>query len=170
MRLILAIFLTLLCVGGAFAERRVALVIGADAYRSLRPLDNAVADAVTMRQTLEALGFTVTLETDRDLKRMRRALDDFREDGAGADVALFFFAGHGVEIAGDNRLLPVDADAASVDRLRETSLALDEVHAVLRSMARAVLVVLDACRNDPLGNASAGGRGARATSMNAESV
>lgn len=159
-RLLLAIFLTLLLAGGAFAERRVALVVGAEAYRLLRPLDNAVSDAVAMRVTLEALGFEVTLETDRDLKRMHRALDDFREDGAGADVALFFFAGHGVEIAGDNRLLPVDADAASVERLRQTSLALEEVHALLRGMARASLIVLDACRSDPFGGGSGDGRGA----------
>lgn len=150
----------MLFVAPALAERRVALVIGADAYRSLRPLDNAVADAMTMRGTLEALGFEVTLESDRDLRRMRRALDDFREDGAGSDVALFFFAGHGVEIAGDNRLLPVDADAASAARLRETSLALDEVHALLRGMARVSLILLDACRTDPFGADSRDGRGA----------
>lgn len=167
-RFILAIFLTLLFAGGALAERRVALVVGADAYRSLRPLDNAVSDAVAMRETLEALDFEVTLETDRDLKRLRRALDDFREEGAGADVALFFYAGHGVEIAGDNRLLPVDADATSVARLRETSLALEEVHALLRGMARASLIVLDACRNDPLGGGSADGRGAVSIAGDAE--
>ncbi|CAG1014779.1 MAG: tetratricopeptide repeat protein [Rhizobiaceae bacterium] len=161
MRCILALFLSLLFMAPALAERRVALVVGADAYRSLRPLDNAVSDAVAMRETLEGLGFEVTLETDRDLKRMRRALDDFREDGAGADVALFFFAGHGVEIGGDNRLLPIDADVASATRLRETSLALEEVHTILRSAARASLVVLDACRNDPfgLGESASDGRG-----------
>ena len=57
----------------------------------------------------------MTLETNRDLSRMRRAIEDFREDGAGADVALVYFAGHGVEISGDNRLLPIDADASSLD-------------------------------------------------------
>lgn len=160
MRFLLAAIVTLLFAGAALAERRVALVVGADAYRSLRPLENAVADAVAIRGTLEKLGFEVSLETDRDLKRLRRALDDFREDGAGADVALFFFAGHGVEIAGDNRLLPVDADAASADRLKETSLPLEEVHTLLRSMARAALIVLDACRNDPFGSAGGDGRGA----------
>ena len=160
MRCILAFVLSLLFMAPALAERRVALVVGADAYRSLRPLDNAVADALSMRETLESLGFEVTLETDRDLKRMRRALDDFREDRAGADVALFFFAGHGVEIAGENRLLPVEADAASAARLGETSLALDEVHGVLSGMARVALIVLDACRTDPFGAISGDGRGA----------
>lgn len=170
MRIAIAFLILLVFGGAAFAERRVALVIGADAYRTLRPLDNAVADAVAMRRTLEALGFEVTLESDRDLKRMRRALDDFREDGAGADVALFFFAGHGVEIAGDNRLLPVDADAASAARLKETSLALEEVHTLLRGMARASLIVLDACRNDPFGAGTGDGRGAVALGGGKEAV
>ena len=100
----------------ASAERRVALVIGDDDYRTIRKLGNAVDDARSIEAMLEKLGFDVTLETDRDLRRMRRALDDFREDGKGADVALVFFAGHGAEISGDNRLLPVDADASSARR------------------------------------------------------
>ena len=88
-----------------------ALVMANAEHRTLRPLPNAVNDALSMKKELEALGFEVFLETDRTLKRMRRSLDDLREDGAGADVALVFFAGHGVEIGGENRLLAVDADA-----------------------------------------------------------
>ncbi len=83
MRFLLAFLLTLLFAGGALAERRVALVVGADAYRSLRRLDNAVSDAVAMREALEALDFEVTLETDRDLKRLRRALDGPRASRPG---------------------------------------------------------------------------------------
>ena len=109
--------------GSALAERRVALVIGEDGYKTIRKLDNAVDDAKSVGDTLEQLGFEVTLETNRDLKRVRRALDDFREDGAGADVALVYFAGHGVEISGDNRLLPIDADASSLDALEGFDLA-----------------------------------------------
>ena len=67
---------------------------------------------------------------------MRRALDDFREDAGGADVALVFFAGHGVEIAGDNRLLPVDADASSLEALKASTLPLDEVRAAVAPWRR----------------------------------
>jgi uncharacterized caspase-like protein len=74
---------------------------------------------------LKDLGFEVFRETNRDLRRTRRALD-FREDAQGADVALVFFSGHGVEILGENRLLPVDPDASSLDALEKTSLPLDE--------------------------------------------
>jgi uncharacterized caspase-like protein len=143
----------------ACAERRVALVIGDDDYRTVRKLDNAVDDARAVEDVLEQLGFEVTLEVDRDLKRMRRALDDFREDGAGADVALVFFAGHGVEIAGDNRLLPIDADASSLEALKASTLRLEEVRVTIAAVAKVGLIILDACRNDPFGTGDNGGSG-----------
>lgn len=144
----------------AVAERRVALVMGADDYEFIRTLDNAVNDARAIEAALEALGFKVLLETDRDLRRMRRALDDFREDAAGADVALVFFAGHGVEIAGENRLLPVDASVESLDALRKTSLPLEEIRDAVAAVAPVGLILLDACRNDPFGSTGQKGRGA----------
>lgn len=144
----------------ALAERRVALVLGMDRYEAIRPLSGAVNDARAMEDALEKLGFEVFAETDRDLRRLRRALEDFREDAAGADVALVFYAGHGVEIAGENRLLPVDADASSLEALKASSLPLEEVREVVNAVARVGLVVLDACRNDPFGTSSADGRGA----------
>src|SRR5690606_15260369 len=94
-----------------------------------------------------------------DLRRMRRALEDFAIDAAGAEVAVVFYAGHGVEIAGENRLLPVDADASSLDRLRETTLPLEEVRAAVSAIAPVVLILLDACREDPYGSAGGAGRG-----------
>lgn len=154
----------------ALAERRVALVMGADAYRSLRPLDNAVNDALAIRDALEALGFEVTLETDRTLRRMRGALKDFREDAAGADVALLFFAGHGMEVAGHNRLLPVDADPASLEALERSTLPLEEARAALASVSKVALVVLDACRNDPFAADPKAGRGAMAIGADIDSA
>ena len=151
--------------GAASAERRVALVIGDDDYRTIRKLDNAVDDARSIEAMLEKLGFDVTLETDRDLRRMRRALDDFREDGKGADVALVFFAGHGAEISGDNRLLPVDADASSSTTLKATTLPLDEVRAAVAAVSSVGLIILDACRNDPFAAAATDGSGRGAVSI-----
>lgn len=143
----------------ALAERRVALVIAANAYRSVRLLENAVADARAVETALQRLGFAVISETDRDLRRMRRALEDFRADAAGADVALVFFAGHGVEIGGDNRLLPVDADASSLAALKQSTLPLEEVREAVAATAKVGLIVLDACRDDPFGGAGGEGRG-----------
>ncbi len=145
----------------AFAERRVALVFGSDRYDTLRPLQNAVNDARAIEEALEALDFEVFSEKNRDLRRMRRALSDFEEDAEGADVAFVFFAGHGVEISGDNRLLPTDADASSPEALEASSLSLNEVHDVVTRVAKSALIVLDACRDDPFGAFSgAAGRGA----------
>ncbi|TIW59528.1 MAG: peptidase C14, partial [Mesorhizobium sp.] len=121
MRLLFAFLLMFATTAIAAAERRVALVMADDDYRLVRPLANPVNDAEAMETALKKLGFEVVVETNRDLRRMRRALDDFREDAKGADVALVYFSGHGVEISGDNRLLPVDADASSLDQLEKTS-------------------------------------------------
>lgn len=144
----------------AVAERRVALVIADNDYRLVRKLANPVNDGEAMEAALKTLGFEVVLETNRDLRRMRRALDDFREDAKGADVALVYFSGHGVEISGDNRLLPVDADASSLDRLEKTSLPLEEVRDAVAATAKVGLIVLDACRSDPFTGGSGDGRGA----------
>ncbi|UVK45934.1 caspase family protein [Mesorhizobium sp. AR07] len=151
MRFFLAVILGIFFVSAAHAERRVALIIAADDYRIVRPLKNAVNDSRTIEVALKKLGFDVTTEANRDLKRMRRALEDFRDEAAGADVALIYFSGHGVEIAGDNRLLPIDADPSSLDRLKATSLPLEEVRETVTAVGRIGLVVLDACRNDPFG-------------------
>ena len=164
MRFFLAVILAILAVSAAHAERRVALIFAADDYRNVRPLKNAVNDSRTIETALKKLGFDVTSEANRDLKRMRRALEDFRDDAAGADVALIYFSGHGVEIAGDNRLLPVDADPSSLDRLKATTLPLEEIRETVTAVGRIGLVVLDACRNDPFGQSgdsqSGEGRGA----------
>lgn len=135
----------------AAAEKRVALVFSAQDYETIRPLKNPRSDARLIEQALENLEFEVTTESDRDLRRMRRALENFIEDAGDADVAFVYFAGHGVEIGGHNYLLPVDTDVSSLDRLRETAMPLEEMRGAIASVARSVLIVLDACRNDPFG-------------------
>ncbi|MCA0048944.1 caspase family protein [Mesorhizobium sp. B283B1A] len=162
MRLLFALLLMLATTATAVAERRVALVMADDDYRLVRPLANPVHDGEAMEAALKKLGFEVVLETNRDLRRMRRALDDFRENAKGADVALVYFSGHGVEISGDNRLLPVDADASSLDALDKTSLPLEEVRDAVAATAKVGLIVLDACRSDPFSGSSGEGRGATA--------
>ncbi len=146
----------------ALADRRVALVLAAEDYKLIRPLDNPANDARAMEALLEKLDFEVFIETDRDLRRMRRALDDFREDAAGSDVALVFFAGHGVALDGVNYLLPTDADAGSAVSLAETALPLAEVQDALRAVAPVSIVLLDACRDNPFAGGGTDGRGAAA--------
>lgn len=168
-RIVLALLLCFAFVGSAAAEKRVALLFSASKYEHLRALANPGNDADAIEAVLDRLGFDVTVEANRDLRRMRRALEDFQQDAAGADVALVYFAGHGVEIDGENRLLPVDADAASLARLKETSLPLEEVRATAAATAKSVLILLDACRNDPFGQPGpTAGRSAAALSPGAD--
>lgn len=162
-RVLFSVCLFLGLASAALAERRVALVLAAEDYTSVRALDNPVNDARAMEAMLEGLGFEVWLETDRDLKRMRRALEDFRQDATGADVALVFFAGHGVALQGVNYLLPTDADPSSSATLAESSLSLEEVQQVLAEVAPMSIMLLDACRDDPFAAGATGsedGRGA----------
>lgn len=157
----LLIGLVLVCALSAaqgVAQDRVALVFGAAKYTQLRPLANPINDAVAVEQVLSDLGFDVYLETNRNLRRMRRALEDFAEDAAGAEVALVYFAGHGMEVDGRNMLMPVDAGANTLDGLGQSALPLEEITRLVQSIAPVGLVIVDACRTDPFG--PEGGRGA----------
>src|ERR1022692_2230641 len=87
-------------------EKRVALVIGMSDYASARKLRNPISDVRAVETALKSLGFKVVVETDRNNRRLSAALDEFTEENKGADLALIFFAGHGVQIGGRNYLLP----------------------------------------------------------------
>ena len=94
------------------ALKGVALVIGQSHYASLPALDNPAADARAIERLFDDLGFAVTVVTDRDARRLRRDIDNFVADAeaAGADVAVVYYSGHGIEAGGENWLVPVDAD------------------------------------------------------------
>ena len=132
-RLGLALMVWLGVVTAALAETRVALILAAQDYQLIRPLTNPANDARAMEDLLKSLDFLVFVETDRDLRRMRRALEDFQEDAAGADVALLFFAGHGVALDGVNYLLPTDTDGTTAEKLAATALPLSEAQAALQA-------------------------------------
>ena len=145
----------------AHAERRVALVIGNSAYQSVSRLENPQNDAKAMAETLRGLGFSLIGDaalTDLDKPGFDNAIQRFGRDIQGADVALFYYAGHGVQIRGENFLVPVTANPT-----READVDFQMVNAqlVLRQMEGAGtklnFVILDACRNNPFG-----GRGLRA--------
>src|SRR5690625_2673470 len=150
------------------AERRVAIVIGTGGYASVSALDNPSADAEAMAAALRRLGFEVELGVDLDLEGMRRTVQSFARRLEGAEVALFYYAGHGLQVHGRNYLLPVDA-------VLETEADLDfaafPAHLVLAQMERwpsVKIVILDACRDNPfatrLGRAMGQTRAARALS------
>ena len=135
----------------ARAERRVALVIGNAAYKNVPVLANPKNDALLMTRTLQAVGFEVTTLIDADQAAMKRAMLDFgRKLRAAADVGLFYYSGHGVQVRGENYLVPVDA---ALKDESEVDLQAVDVNAFLRVMdgtaSKGNIVILDACRNDP---------------------
>lgn len=142
------------------AGPRVALVIGNATYEHATALQNPANDVEDVSGALEAAGFAVHAHTDLTYGEMGQALADFADDAVGADVALFFYAGHGVQVEGDNFLVPIDADVVTEAQMRYRSIALGEVLSTLDdSEARLKLVFLDACRDNPFRSwrSSAGG-------------
>ena len=132
----------------AGAAERVALVIGNSAYEHTDPLRNPGNDAAGMAAALGRLGFEVVRGTDLDLGGFYDKIREFDAASRGADVTLFFYAGHGLQVQGKNWLAPVDAKLGSRLDLERGAVRLDTVLEHMRGSKR--LVYLDACRNNPL--------------------
>ena len=130
------------------ASDRVALVVGNSAYEHTDALRNPGNDAAAMASALGRLGFEVVLGTDLDLDGFYDKLGEFDAASRGADVTLFFYAGHGLQVDGKNWLAPVDARLGSKLDLKRGAVELDTVLEQMRGTKR--LVYLDACRNNPL--------------------
>jgi hypothetical protein len=129
--------------------KRVALVIGNSAYRNVPALPNPPNDASDLAAALNRLGFVVTLITDASFDEMRRSLIALGRDAAGADMAAVYFAGHGMEISGENWLIPVDAELKKdTDALNE-AISLRSVMLQVSNTTSLGLIILDACRNNP---------------------
>lgn len=133
-------------------DRRVALVVGVDSYRSLPSLSNARADARAVAERLGRLGFEVVGPVlDPPQQEFIAALDRFENRLQGAALGLIFFAGHGVEVRGRNLLLPADAPAATSERqLRSSAIDAQEMLASALERTPRVVLILDACRDNPL--------------------
>jgi uncharacterized caspase-like protein len=144
-------------------ERRVALVIGNSAYENVTPLPNPANDAKAIGQFLNSAGFEVILATDLDHDEMIQVLQDFSakiaERGPNT-VAFVYYAGHGLQIAGDNYLVPVDAKIASEADVSNAAVRLVDVMATLQAVpSRMRVAVIDACRNNPFSSLKDTGRG-----------
>ncbi|MFO1109611.1 MAG: caspase family protein [Bradyrhizobium sp.] len=147
--------MVIFCSWPAAAEKRIALVVGNSAYKNVTPLDNPSKDASLMAETLAGLGFALVgggAQIDLDKIAMDNAVQSFGRQVQGADVALFYYAGHGVQVAGSNYLVPVNANPT---READVDFQMTDVGLVLRQMqgsgTRLNLVLLDACRNNPFG-------------------
>jgi hypothetical protein len=133
----------------AFAQSRVALIIGNAGYRHVPALANPTNDATDMAASLGRLGFAVTRIDNADYDGMRRALLDFSHRARGAEVAAVFFAGHGMEAGGENWLIPVDAGLRTDTDFEHEAIGLKAVMLAVSGASRLGLVMLDSCRNNP---------------------
>lgn len=134
----------------ALAEKRVALVIGNSSYDKVARLGNPANDAALVAETLKAAGFdNVDLRRDLKIADMRRALRDFVDKAGDADVAVVYYAGHGIEVDGANYLIPVDAVLERDRDIYDEALSLERVLVAVEPAKKLRLVILDACRDSP---------------------
>jgi len=159
----LLVLLPLLTPSDAVAEARLALVIGQSAYRTVPELPNAANDAKGMTELLGNAGFTVTSAPNLAQSDMRQAISDFagKVTASGADtVALVFYAGHGLQIDGENYLVPVDLDPKREADIPLQGVRLNDLLNTLGALpTRARIFMLDACRNNPFPALSGAGHG-----------
>ena len=168
-RLLVALLLLAAPIAGAtsaLAEKRLALVIGNDAYQQVPPLSKAATDANAIASALRKLDFTVTVAENQSRAALSQSLLSFGTTIGPGDTVFFFFAGHGFEIRGRNYLLPTDVPAATEgqeDLVRDASFEVERIIDRLQERgARTMIVVLDACRNNPFarpGTRAVGGEG-----------
>jgi formylglycine-generating enzyme required for sulfatase activity len=156
-RIFLLALFCLIIVAPAHADKRVALVIGNSNYKSAASLDNPKRDAALMAETLASVGFALVgggPQIDLDAGRLREKLKEFGKKVQGADVGLFYYAGHGVQVRGKNYLIPTDATDFDLDMI--------DADAVLHQMqgggTSLNIIILDACRNDPFSDLVLAGR------------
>jgi uncharacterized caspase-like protein len=160
MRLIAAILILLTglaAASSAEAARRVALIIGNGTYQGTAALANPARDATAIAEVLKPLNFEVILATDVDRRDAIAAIDKFSQAINGAEVALLFFAGHGIQIGGQNFLLPTDVSVESERALRYSAVDIQEVVAEMERRAEVAIAILDACRDNPFVGLLGGG-------------
>jgi hypothetical protein len=130
--------------------RKLALVIGNSEYRHSPRLDNPANDANDLAETFAAVGFEVRKGLDLDKTGMDALIREFAEALTGASAGLFFYAGHGLQVSGQNYLVPVDAKLTSAAAIDFELIRLDLIHRTMEREAKTNIIILDACRNNPL--------------------
>jgi len=149
----------------AVAEKGVALVIGNAAYKNVPPLANPKNDAADMAVKLRGFGLEVIHGEDLDLASMRTKVREFIASLEGADLAVFFYAGHGLQVEGVNYLAPVDARLKRQDDLEFEAMPMGLVFSAMERNAKVNLIFLDACRDNPLATNLASSMGTRSAAV-----
>ena len=144
------------------SAKRKALVIGNDLYRHVTRLDNARADARAMSQSLQTLGFNVTLALDQTERGLKETLRNFKSSVEGGDEVVVFYAGHGVQIGTTNYLLPVDITGQNEEQVRDEAIQMQRILDDMQERRTGfLLMIVDACRDNPfkVAGRTLGGRG-----------
>src|SRR5262249_36613079 len=149
----------------ALAEKRIALVIGNSSYQHTTKLDNPKNDAADITSALRKLGFLTIDGYDLDKFGLDRKTRDFAVALTGADAAVFFYAGHGLQVGGVNYLVPTDAQLTTAAALDFEMVLLDLVHRTMEREAKANVIFLDACRDNPLARNLARAMGTRSAEI-----
>jgi TPR repeat protein len=147
---LLALVATAFTLADARAEKRVALLVGNAAYEHVATLPNPVNDVAKVAEVLRKAGFDVVVGSDLTRLAFEDSVRRFLRSAAGADIGLFYYAGHGVQVGNENFLVPVDAQLKAADDLEVETISFDGVLKGLQAKTRAQLVFLDACRDFPL--------------------
>jgi Caspase domain len=145
--------------------RRVALVIGNSEYKHTPRLDNPKHDAADMATTLGNLGFAVMEGRDLDKASMDLKIRDFAQALRGAQVGLFFYSGHGLQVAGQNYLVPIDAELTTASAIDFDMVRLDLVHRAMERETNTNILIMDACRDNPLARNLARALGTRSAQI-----
>jgi hypothetical protein len=149
----------------AWGADRVALVIGNSDYKHTAPLQNPRHDAQDIANVLQRLDFEVIRGLDLDRNAMIRAIRQFADQLRGAKVGLFFYAGHGLQVAGQNYLAPTDAELTSASALDFELVRLDLIHRTMERETTTNILILDACRDNPLARNLARSLGTRSSQI-----
>jgi hypothetical protein len=145
-----AVFFAPIWSGSALADHRVALVIGNSAYQIAAAIPNPTRDAQAIAAEFTKAGFeVVSAHYDLGNLQFKRAIRQFEDAAADADIAVVFYAGHGIEIGGVNYMIPVDAKLASDRDAKDEAITLDRLLDSVDAAKRLGLVILDACRDNP---------------------
>ncbi len=130
--------------------KRMALIIGNGAYQHVTRLPNPPSDARAVAKSLRDIGFTVSEGVDLDRAAMQKVTRDFLRDAARAQVAVVYYAGHGVQVDGRNYLIPVDVELKPGTAMTEAMIDMDTIMAGLDDQVRTNILIFDACRNNPM--------------------
>ena len=161
MRILLFLSLLLGLATPAIAAKKVALVIGNSVYQNVPPLANPSNDADAIADSFIRLGFDVTLAKDINVNGLRLALSEFAVKSASADIAAIYYAGHGIEVDGQNYIIPVDAKLKNVVVVGFELISLDSIISSMQGSKGLKLVFLDACRDNPFRQSMSASSGTR---------